>query len=266
MIRKVITQSSRYKYFSITADESKFVVRVLCPSLMLENVTKHIEDLLSTTPLLGFTVGLENSVYDVVAEGIFDKTINTKQWKAGNTISFFVTPNSIARGTVEVVNLDGELAQYNETETEYHHRNGNCVIAKLYCADSSSSILEADKQILVDTTGFLFTNLDLSNSTDCDVFDYQFGLGISLYLPTEFKPNTEYTIKVSSAINTSKLNGCLYMDATGGILPNKMVKLVDGIGEFTFSTNGLKVGDVVDLSIGSRLNPYHLTATLNIVG
>ena len=265
MIRKVITQKSRYKYFSITADENRFVVRVLCPSLGLEYGDANLDSLLSTLSLNGLPVIVsDDKVYDVVAEGVFDKTTNPKLWKTGSTLTFYVTPNSIARGTVEVTDLDSVVDLYNETETEYHTRNGNTVLAKVYCADKNQALNQADAQILVDTMGELYCNLDLSQSTDCDVFDYRFGFGFSLYLPKEIKADSKYTVGVLGSINETPLNGCVYLDTTGGYLPNRMVKLTDGKGVFAFFTEGLHQGDTIDLSVGSRRNPHKLTATIEV--
>lgn len=265
MIRKVITQKSRYKYFTITADENRFVVRILCPSLGNDVCNATLDDVLGTSSLKGLSIKFsEGKIYDVVAEGVFDKTTNPKLWKTGATLTFYVTPNSIARGTVEVADLDGLVDLYNESETEYHARNGNTVLAKVYCADKNKALNQTDAQILVDTTGELYCNLDLSQSTDCDVFDYRFGFGFSLYLPKEIKADSKYTVGVLGSINETPLNGCVYLDTTGGYLPNRMVKLTDGKGVFAFFTEGLNQGDTLDLSVGSRRNPHKLTATIEV--
>lgn len=256
MIRKVITDSSRYKYYTITENETQFVVRVLCPTLYLNtDVTIYkLDDILSTKSMLGKTIGV-NDGYDVIAEGIFDKETMGHLWKAGSTITFYVTPQSIARGVVEVVNIDGFLGLTGETETEYHARLGNTVIAKLYCSDSKATIPEMDKQILVDTMGALFTNIDTSNSTDTNEYDVNFGLNIGLYLPKEIKANSECEIKVGSKINDHPLNGCLYVNTSARYIPNRMVKLTNGVGSFKLNTNGLTIGEVVELCVGSKVNP-----------
>ena len=267
-LRKVIFRNRRYRYLSIAQSETRFVVRVLAPVLDVQQIEQDGNALLDVEPIVGNTYSYNDGFYLVVAEGIFDKTADPSWWVAGSTITFFVNADSIGDELVYFVPLDGVLDQFKESEGKYHLRRGHVVLATIHCKNSEESILDADKQISVDTGGFLITNIPQDqNVTDVTgVFNFQWGFNYSLELPKSIKPNgiAEVTLRVDLNGDTH-VTGYFKLEELSGYLPKKWVKVVDGSATFPVVAAFLTNQDTVCLSAGSVFNPHHIIGEIKVI-
>ena len=253
-IRLVKTKNSRYPHITITQDENRLVVRVLVNTFA--SPTLNGEESLTTKCYRQQIFNIENNSWQVVAVGEFDKREYPNLWQAGSIITFFVTPESIAREQVQILNVDSILAITGETEKQFHKRIGSTILAKLYCHDESASIIDSDKQLAVEmNTGMLITNIETNgNAYESETWEYPYGFVYTVIAPNEMKPNSTSTVHLQVKCNNKPCNDVFYVSNDSGYIADKRVVVKDGEGSFTITSLGMQEGQSLRFSIGSKLN------------
>lgn len=265
-IRKIISERLRYKFVSITQDETRLCVRVLLPV-----INKHPnvsgDDVLTTKSLYGKVFQSEQDFFQVIAEGIFDldQHVHKYWWTPGSNIMFYVTPRSISQGIVEVCQKGGLTIGTKENSAELGHRLGQTTICQIWCRNCNDKITETAKSICIDTKGILFTNIDLSHADECTADFVNNTPGASAYLNINFQligpksvtPNQifECGVRVIEDLDAklaTDVTGDFVVECVDGYAPHKRVHVENGVGKFQACALMLQPGETMRIKIGTK--------------
>ena len=281
-IRLVHAKNQIYKYVSVTADESKMMVRVLTPVPKdAGNPEVSSSDILTTNPIRNRYIDLNGQLYYVNAEGCFDKNsrIGKKWWKPCANIQFIVNPLLVNQGIVEVISKRDCCAHSYERSTEWISRIGYQGIAQIYCRSVNDSVPEAAKSFAVDEEGQCFTNFDLSNIVEMSCEELHKNkdaskflvLSFKLNLPEKIEPNKEYECSfeiykdLGQSLEKDTDDNWFEIKSLAGYIPQRKIYVKDGIGKFKFKSLDLVPGDKVDIQLLDQTGYICTQETIEVV-
>lgn len=259
----------RYKYVSVSADETKITARILMP-IVEGNVDCHREALLSTDPLLGKYIAIGKGdtcqMYAVVAEHIFDRTkgCGEQWWKLGESVDFVYDTVSVNKGIVQSLPLSLLSNLSQETKYEYCARRGLEILASVRC--NSDKVCECDVVIMADERGIVFSNLTNENTVVIPKNQFEpagsnFKVLIEGSSLVTSNSTHQYILSIVDCENNivEQYNEEIYIETDAGYLPKTKVRMNNGRARIDVCTLMVDSGVTFELRCHSRY--YGLKAT-----
>ena len=280
-IRQVVAQNLRYKYISISEDETKLTVRTLLP-VPLDTANPDVDEALfySTASLLNRYVNLNRTLFFINAEGTFDKEsrLGKRWWKPGANIQFLINTTLANQGVISVVSKHQCLPDTEERSTEWLKRIGCQGLCQLYCRSASESIIDAAKSFACDMKGKVFTNMDTSRIIGITAEDLASNYEASnclmthpvISVPESVRPDDVFEgalmlIRGEDGQIATECNGDWWVvEALAGYVAHRKVVVENGVGYFSARAMDLLDGDVMDFQVKDQVGHIFTTASTRI--
>ena len=282
-IRFIQLDNYPYYYISVTSNENKMVVRLLQPlpkSDVMKRINISSSEILTTNSILWKVGNFNGEKYQIVGEGIFDKTskLGKKWWKPNANIQFVVNPVTFNIGRIEVISKREVSFDNGEKSPDWLRRMGYTGIAQVFCQSSLDSVEEASKSFTCNKKGKVFTNIAperivFYTSKDMEREDRSEFLILqhNLIVPKEIPSNTTTECyveiyKENKGIPATNVNNeYLIIESSAGYIPNKKVHILNGKGKFKINSLLLSPGDTIELSLKDESNFVLTTNSIKVI-
>lgn len=265
-VRQIVGEGLCFKYLSITEDENRLMVRILVP---VPNDMAHSDvsdqDFFSTKVLLHRYIKQDNVLFFVQAEGCFDRTsdLGRKWWESGANIEFITDSYLANQGIISVVSKHRCYPNSLERSTDWLRRLGKQGLCQIYCRTQNESIVNAAKSFTTDIEGRTYTNIDKKRLVIMSTDELNSNPLASSFLithpiiqiPDFVNPYEPFAGRITLFRGEDKqvateCNGDFWMvEALSGYIPNRIVKIVNGIGYFWARALDLEDGDVMEIRV-----------------
>lgn len=254
-VRLIKCDHLKYKYISVTQNETRMVVRVLLP-VSENSYALNGQLILSTESLKWKTLYVNGQYFQVVGEGIFDlnNPLHKSWYQANANICFCVNP-AFAQGNLAIIPMH-LYATDGEKCPEWASRNGYEVIAQLYPWSESDPITECPCSFAVDVKGKCYTNISESRFRTVDLNwmqreDRSDFLLLHYTLTAEKKEkHILFTLTCcDNDGNVAPISGTYRAECTMGYLPVQEFKVFEGKGHFYWVPLMIPFSGKVNISV-----------------
>lgn len=280
-IRQVVGTGLRFKYLSITEDLNRLMVRILVPVPSDTAFTQMGEDVFfSTQEILHHYVKLQDTLYFVQAEGVFDRTsrLGKLWWEAGANIEFITDTYMANQGRISVVSKHRCDPNTLERSTEWLKRLGKQGLCQVYCRTQSESIVEAAKSFVTDREGKIFTNVDTARLVQMTTQELKDNPKASNFLithpiiqvPDIVSPYEPFAGRITlirgedGQVATECNDDIWIVDAWAGYVVNKRVRIKNGVGYFWARALDLEDGDTMALEVRDLAGHVYATTQATV--
>lgn len=233
-VRMIHLGNLRYKYLSVTQEDTKMVVRILVP--VTDTFATSGDKILTCEELRFKNINIENTIYQVAAEGIFDleNALHRSWWQPNANICFTVN-RSFAKGNISIIPMHF-FAAGKEKTPEWVQRNGYDVVAQLYCWSATDPITNSPASFAADNKGKIFTNIPNERFVHVDKVwmqrpDRSDFLVIKHHVSFEKHGKNALLFSVNCTDNQGNpidVNGIYKVEATAGYLPINEFQMIHG--------------------------------------
>lgn len=257
-VRVIHLDHLKYKYINIVQTEKTMAVRVLCPIPTSDNRELIDPELILTDrPIVWNIIGLDNKLFQIVGEAIFDLDNPVhKAWFKSNANICFVVNAAFPRGEIAIVPQHLVAPNTFEHTPDWAKREGIEVIAQLYCWSDNDCINNTPCSFAVDNKGIVYTNIDPQRMQHVDSEwmkrdDRSAFVTLQHQLSVETEQNNavQFTLQCSNLGNVVDCSGTYLVESTSGYIPVREIHVEHGVGTFCWYPIFLKENDPVNITV-----------------